>query len=69
MDEFSNLVASAKGALTELPSDARIGIAPHSLRATNSADLAKVLEIHPEGPVHIHIAEQTKEVEDISSAV
>ena len=69
VDEFSNLVASAKHALADLPGDARIGIAPHSLRATNPADMAQALENHPDGPIHIHISEQTKEVEDVSASM
>lgn len=41
------------------------GIAPHSLRATSPALLARVLSaVDADRPVHIHIAEQTKEVDD-----
>ncbi|MEM7168988.1 MAG: formimidoylglutamate deiminase [Pseudomonadota bacterium] len=44
------------------------GIAPHSLRAVTEESLGKVLEgleaIAPSAPIHIHIAEQTKEVAD-----
>lgn len=69
VEAFDDLVASANKALSDLPKDARIGIAPHSLRATNPSDLSQVLELHPKGPVHIHIAEQTKEVEDLSAAM
>jgi formimidoylglutamate deiminase len=42
------------------------GLCFHSLRAATAGDIAAVLDAH-EGdtrPVHIHIAEQTKEVED-----
>jgi formimidoylglutamate deiminase len=46
----------------------RLGIAPHSLRAVTGDLLAQVLEgsdaITQGGPVHIHISEQTREVED-----
>ncbi len=45
-----------------------VGTAPHSLRAVDPALLETVLErtrsIAPERPVHIHIAEQAREVED-----
>jgi formimidoylglutamate deiminase len=41
------------------------GLCFHSLRAATEADIGSVLEAHPgERPIHIHIAEQTKEVED-----
>jgi formimidoylglutamate deiminase len=45
----------------------RYGVAPHSLRAVSEASLRALLEeldtISPGAPVHIHIAEQTAEVE------
>ncbi len=44
--------------------DAVVGIAPHSLRAVTPEALREVLQAVPTGPVHIHVSEQTKEVED-----
>ncbi len=41
-----------------------VGIAPHSLRAVTPESLDAVIKATPEGPVHIHIAEQVKEVKD-----
>lgn len=45
-----------------------LGIAPHSLRAATPDEIAHLLELRreliPESPVHIHVAEQVKEVED-----
>ncbi|HMA49546.1 MAG TPA: formimidoylglutamate deiminase, partial [Magnetospirillaceae bacterium] len=41
-----------------------VGIAPHSLRAVSPEQLAAILPVAGEGPIHIHIAEQMKEVED-----
>ena len=47
---------------------ARLGLAPHSLRAVPPASLAEALAgldaLDPTAPIHIHIAEQVKEVED-----
>lgn len=47
---------------------AAVGLAPHSLRAVTEASLTTALEglsaLAPQAPIHIHIAEQTKEVED-----
>lgn len=41
------------------------GFAPHSLRAVTTNDVNAVLKAVPQGsPVHIHVAEQVKEVED-----
>lgn len=46
----------------------RYGIAPHSLRAVSQASLQELLDglaaFNPNAPIHIHIAEQTKEVDD-----
>jgi formiminoglutamate deiminase len=39
-------------------------MAPHSLRAVTPATLRAVLDAHTSGPVHIHAAEQVREVED-----
>ncbi|AWB08869.1 formimidoylglutamate deiminase (plasmid) [Azospirillum humicireducens] len=44
--------------------DVRLGIAPHSLRAVPDALLTEIVAANPQGPIHIHIAEQRKEVED-----
>ncbi|MGE0698322.1 MAG: formimidoylglutamate deiminase [Hyphomicrobiaceae bacterium] len=40
-----------------------VGIAPHSLRAVTPAELAELQALAPSGPLHIHAAEQLKEVE------
>lgn len=67
VERFNRLVEACRAGLGDLPADARVGIAPHSLRSTNPADLAAVLAARSEGPVHIHIAEQPKEVQDIEA--
>ncbi len=41
-----------------------VGMAPHSLRAVTPESLKVVVEATPGGPLHIHAAEQVKEVED-----
>lgn len=65
VDRFSRLVDEARA---RLPApDSRIGIAPHSLRAVAPDDLQRALAAHDKGPVHIHIAEQPKEVEDVKA--
>lgn len=47
---------------------ARVGVAPHSLRAVGPAALRELVAglhaIDPDAPVHIHIAEQQQEVDD-----
>ncbi|HQU68853.1 MAG TPA: formimidoylglutamate deiminase [Albidovulum sp.] len=65
VDGYSELFAGAKAGISR-PFD-RIGIAPHSLRAATDGEITRLLEVHPDGPVHIHIAEQMREVEDCVS--
>jgi formiminoglutamate deiminase len=67
VDAFLTLVDRVRANLSHAPADTRVGIAPHSLRATSPADLAAVLAAHQAGPVHIHAAEQPKEVADIQA--
>lgn len=66
IDGFCRLTERMRAALTR-PGD-RIGIAPHSLRAVTATELSRLLDAHPEGPVHIHVAEQMREVEDCLAA-
>jgi formimidoylglutamate deiminase len=49
--------------LSEMPG-IKLGIAPHSLRAADTALVNAVVAAVVAGPIHIHIAEQLKEVED-----
>ena len=65
-DGFARLLEGARGAARDLPSDTRIGIAPHSLRAVTPESLAEVLPLGADGPIHIHLAEQPKEVSEIT---
>lgn len=60
---FGQLMEGAARAIAPLP-DANLGIAPHSLRAVTPEQLKGLLAAYPHGPVHIHIAEQMREVED-----
>lgn len=63
IDGFAQLVEGARRAVGRLP-DGVVGIAPHSLRAVTPDELGAILRLAGAGPVHIHIAEQTREVED-----
>jgi len=44
--------------------DDHLGMAPHSLRAVTPDDLSTILAASHDGPIHIHAAEQVREVED-----
>jgi len=52
---------------TRVP-DGRIGIAPHSLRAVTLDDLKWAAETWRGRPAHIHVSEQTREVDDCLAA-
>ncbi len=62
-DSYARLVEACRSHVSGLP-DANIGVAPHSLRAASPQQLARITPLAAGGPVHIHIAEQTREVED-----
>ncbi len=66
-DGFAALMAGAGQAMDRLPGDAVIGVAPHSLRAVTPAALSD-LTARATGPVHMHIAEQVAEVEEVDAA-
>lgn len=63
LDGYARLLDAAGHALAMLP-DAVLGTAPHSLRAVTPAQLATVAGLRPDAPIHIHVAEQLREVED-----
>lgn len=63
---FAAVLEGAGRALSDLP-DAVLGVAPHSLRAVSRNTLARVPGMTT-GPIHIHIAEQVAEVEEVRAA-
>jgi len=62
-DSFARLVEACRGHLNR-SQDANLGVAPHSLRATTPEQLARITPLAEGGPIHIHIAEQMREVHD-----
>ncbi|MGX9116171.1 formimidoylglutamate deiminase [Mesorhizobium sp. BHbsci] len=63
VNRFSRLVEKCRESVRTL-NDAVVGIAPHSLRAVTPEELENIAAMVSGGPIHIHIAEQVKEVED-----
>ena len=61
LDGFARLHEVAGEALRALP-DGVLGVAPHSLRAVTEGELAACVGLAGGGPVHIHVAEQEREV-------
>ncbi len=62
LNGFARLREGCVEALRSLD-DAVLGFAPHSLRAVTPDELSALLAMAPDGPVHIHVAEQVPEVE------
>lgn len=63
VDGFARLIGRAREIVSRLPG-AVLGVAPHSLRAATPEELDAVVPLVNGGPVHIHVAEQVREVED-----
>jgi formiminoglutamate deiminase len=64
-DLFARLHADSARLIAQCPEDFTIGVAPHSLRAVPPDALARAREICPDGPIHMHLAEQVAEVEEV----
>lgn len=62
-DGYAALLDCCRAAIAPLK-DARLGVAPHSLRAATLDEVRAVAALAKGGPIHIHAAEQTREVED-----
>ena len=67
IDGYAALIEASRRHTERLP-HAVTGIAPHSLRAASVPDIAEILPLAEGRPIHIHIAEQMREVEDCLAA-
>ncbi len=65
---FGRVLEGAEQAARTLPADCLTGVAPHSLRAVDADMLAEVARLRPDRPIHMHIAEQPAEVEEVRAA-
>ena len=63
LDGFARLLEATRRAAADL-SGTVVGVAPHSLRAVTPDELREVVSLAGTGPIHIHVAEQLREVED-----
>ncbi|MBU2981694.1 formimidoylglutamate deiminase [Lentibacter algarum] len=66
-ERFQALHAGAVEAVKALPEDAGYGVAPHSLRAVGVEDLRQYSTAFARGPIHMHLAEQIPEVEEVEA--
>ena len=65
LDRFQMLHEGAVAALSRLPDDTGHGVAPHSLRAVSVENLKSYGVHFPTGPIHMHLAEQAPEVDEV----
>ncbi|MEM9498792.1 MAG: formimidoylglutamate deiminase [Pseudomonadota bacterium] len=69
LDQYDRLLSGSRAALRHAPDDAALGVAPHSLRAVAPDSLARVPDLCPGAPLHMHLAEQVAEVEEVRTAL
>ncbi len=67
LDQFAQLFEHAGRTVHALPG-ATIGVAPHSLRAVTAAELRELIALAAGYPIHLHAAEQLREVADCVAA-
>lgn len=65
---FAALFAETEALISRLAADAQIGVAAHSLRAVSEEGLQFAAELAKDGPLHMHIAEQTAEIDEVLAA-
>lgn len=65
LERFSKLMDAERRIVAGLPEDTVLGMAPHSLRAVSPRLMREAAGLWSSGPVHIHAAEQVREVEDV----
>jgi formiminoglutamate deiminase len=63
VEGFARLLEACRRVVRPL-AGASVGVAPHSLRAVTPAELSAIVQLGQAGVVHIHIAEQVREVEE-----
>jgi len=68
LERFRSLHDAASARIRNAAADASIGVAPHSLRAVGMGDLKAYNEAFPSGPIHMHLAEQKAEVEEVEQS-
>ena len=63
LDTYARILERCRRIVAALPGGV-LGAAPHSLRAVTPEELRSVVELAGTGPIHIHVAEQEREVEE-----
>ena len=67
LDRFQTLRDGAVAAISALQKDTTHGVAPHSLRAVGIEALRSYSTRFPNEPIHMHLAEQVAEVDEVKA--
>lgn len=67
IDQYNKLHEASSKLVMGLPADACIGVAPHSLRAVSHDGLLSAVNMLPDAPFHMHLAEQVAEVDEVKA--
>lgn len=65
--QYETLFAAVQRIISAGPKDWALGAAPHSLRAVDNDGLNLAFILAGTGPLHMHLAEQTAEVDEVTS--
>lgn len=63
LDTYARILEEARRAAARVQTTV-VGVAPHSLRAVTPDELQAVVDLAGDRPIHIHVAEQKREVEE-----
>lgn len=69
LDRYMRMRQDIETRLATHYADYRAGLAPHSLRATTQDQLRHIAAEMDSGPIHMHIAEQQREVNEVEAAL
>ncbi len=69
VDQFEQLFSNINSQMDTHPSDFKLGVAPHSLRAVPIDGLNAAIDLASKSPIHIHIAEQVGEVDEVQKTL
>lgn len=67
IDRFADLHDGCRKLVARGPADYALGLAPHSLRAVDTGALSAASEMAGDGVIHMHLAEQVAEVEEVEA--
>jgi formimidoylglutamate deiminase len=68
VDRYAGLVERVRSMAKGQRRDFRTSVAPHSLRAVTPEGLAASVALAGDGPIHMHLAEQMAEVDEVQTA-